>query len=147
MTSSRKIAANQANAKASTGPKTALGKSKTSKNAHRHGLSLPVSVDALRAEQVNKLAHEMVRKTADQEILDLARGIAEAEVDLVRVRQARHELFAKGYQTGEFDVRTIGFASKLSRLTKQLMLIDRYEQRALSRRKFAIRKLDAATRN
>ena len=38
------------------------------------------------------------------------------------------------------------FAAKLSELTKRLKLIDRYERRALSRRKFAIRQLDALRR-
>ncbi|MGC1825641.1 MAG: hypothetical protein WA723_08390 [Pseudolabrys sp.] len=36
------------------------------------------------------------------------------------------------------------FATKLFELTKRLELIDRYERRALSRRKFAIRVLDTA---
>jgi hypothetical protein len=40
MASERQIAANRANARKSTGPKTTAGLSKSSRNAFRHGLSL-----------------------------------------------------------------------------------------------------------
>jgi len=86
------------------------------------------------------LERELIRK-----FIEPARRVAEAEYDLIRLRQARHELFAKYSPAGRFDKGTIGLTVKLSALIKQLMLIDRYERRALSRRKFAIRKLDAAT--
>jgi len=39
------------------------------------------------------------------------------------------------------------FATVLTEDTKQLLAIDRYERRALSRRKFAIRALDEVRRN
>ena len=42
LTSDRKIEANRANARASTGPKTAQGRARTARNALRHALSLPV---------------------------------------------------------------------------------------------------------
>ena len=144
MTSARKIAANQANAKVSPGPRTARGKSKASQNARRHGLSLSVSADAIRAEQADQLAHEIVRKGAAPEILEPARHFAQAEVDLMRIHQVRHELFERHFQAGELDGRMNEFAVKLVSLIKELTLIDRYERRALSRRKFAIRKLGAA---
>jgi hypothetical protein len=39
MASEKQIAANRANAEKSTGPRTAAGKLKSSRNAFRHGLS------------------------------------------------------------------------------------------------------------
>ncbi len=44
MATEKQIAANRTNAKRSTGPKTAAGRAKSSRNAYRHGLSrgLPV---------------------------------------------------------------------------------------------------------
>ena len=49
MASEKQIAANRANAKRSTGPKTAAGKLRSSRNAFRHGLSGPLpSIQQLR---------------------------------------------------------------------------------------------------
>jgi len=45
MATEKQIAANRANAKRSTGPKTAAGKLKSSRNAYRHGLSGPLLSD------------------------------------------------------------------------------------------------------
>jgi hypothetical protein len=41
MASEKQIAASRANAKRSTGPKTAAGRLKSSRNAYRHGLLCP----------------------------------------------------------------------------------------------------------
>src|SRR5258708_28510515 len=45
MATDKQIAANRANCKRSTGPKTPAGQLKSSRNAFRHGLSLPLSAD------------------------------------------------------------------------------------------------------
>ena len=83
-TSERKIAANRANARASTGPKTTQGRARAAANALRHGLSLPIYSDPVLSEQVKALARAIVGSDANAEIQGLARRIAEAQIDLHR---------------------------------------------------------------
>jgi hypothetical protein len=82
MTSTRKRKTNRANAQASTGPKTARGKMRAAQNAHRHGLSLPiVSIPAL-SQQAESLARQIAGGSADRALLEIARRVGEAQVDL-----------------------------------------------------------------
>jgi hypothetical protein len=59
LTSEAKIKANRANARASTGPKTAEGRARAARNAHRHGLSLPLYCDPALSEEVEALGREI----------------------------------------------------------------------------------------
>jgi hypothetical protein len=94
VTSARKIEANRANAQASTGPKTAQGRARTARNALHHGLSLPACSDPALSEEVEALGREIAGSDADAEVQELARRVAEAHIDVRRVRYARHRLLS-----------------------------------------------------
>ena len=154
MTSQQKADANRANAQKSTGPKTAHGKARASRNAHQLGLSLPVLADPVLSDQVKALAREIAGEVADDHIFALAWRIAEAQIDLQRVRQARHQLLSDrlkdfGHARSPNKALAPNATSQaphkptiLVQVSKRVAAIDRYEQRAWSRRRFAIRAFD-----
>jgi hypothetical protein len=92
VTSDRRRAANRANAKSSTGPKTVQGKARAAQNAFRHGLNVSVARSLERAPEIEALARRLAGVDADAEVLELARRVSEAQVDLNRVRAIRRRL-------------------------------------------------------
>jgi hypothetical protein len=181
VTSERKSRANRANAQASTGPKTTRGRSHAARNALRHALSLPVYSDPVWSEEVDALAQEIIGTDSNPEIQELARRIAEAQIDLRRVRHARHQMLSQALSDPDYESEVMlgkkaalairmlrrsdpdapmpdevmeflssklegpnKFATILADNARQLLALERYERRALSRRKFAIRAFDAA---
>jgi hypothetical protein len=104
-TSNRIISANRANARASTGPKTTHGRIRSARNAFRHGLSLPIYSDPVLSEELEALAREIAGKYANFEILALARRVAEAQIDLRRVRDARHRLLSEALSRPYYDTQ------------------------------------------
>jgi hypothetical protein len=105
LTSDRKIKANRANARASTGPRTGRGRASAARNALRHGLSLPVCSDPALSEEVEALAREIAGPDAKAEIQELARRVAEAQIDLCRVRYARHQLLSNSLSDPYYESR------------------------------------------
>src|SRR4051794_27685095 len=87
-----RIAANRANARKSTGPKTAAGKARVSRNARRHGLSRPLFCSGAFTPHVEVLAREIAGENACGARLALARDISVAQLDLARIRIAKRDL-------------------------------------------------------
>jgi hypothetical protein len=185
MKTSPRALANRRNARFSTGPKTPAGKARVAKNALRHGLAAPIASDIALRESAQRLAIVIAGKGADRIRLERAQRIAEAQVDLQRIRRARRGLLAdfseacltprravpKGPRVrdlihtmkqlhggGQLDARARDVLRRLAdeactatprwqeepkALAEQLTRMDRYERRALSRLKMAIRDFDA----
>jgi hypothetical protein len=120
MASERKLSANLTNARASTGPRSAPGKSRVSRNALRHGLAVPIGCDAKFSAEIETLAKSIVGPRASPDLLPLALRIAEAQLDLVRIRRVRHDLLSKAlsdpaYESSASTKRKIKLAAALAR--------------------------------
>jgi hypothetical protein len=181
------------------GPRTAADKTRIGQNARRHGLSLPVLHDEGFCDEVDAMARRICKPAADTpaadtpaskapaapacdpEMLYLAQRIAEAQLEVMRVRRARFALVAGDFADPHFrtsrglmariamlsqagDMLNRGepvppataqailhrpqgadkYALILAEASAELIAMDRYERRALSRRKFAIRAYENA---
>ena len=94
------------------------------------------------------LARQIARSNANVEVQELARRVAEARVELCRIRSARGSLLYNpwndhGYDPAASNVApTQEFALELCQRIEQLSTMDRYERGALVRLKRAMRAFD-----
>ena len=86
MASEKQIAANRANAKKSTGPKTAAGKRKSCQNAYRHGLSSPLRLNPTASVKADALARGLAGEGASERKLKQAADVAHAQLELDQIR-------------------------------------------------------------
>ena len=95
MASEKQIAANRANAKRSTGPRTLAGKIVSSRNAFRHGLSGPLRLNPGTSVKVDAIARAIAGEEVDGERLTSAADFAELQLHLLHILSMRTELMAK----------------------------------------------------
>jgi hypothetical protein len=127
--SDRQIAANRKNAKKSTGPLSKAGKDRSSKNAFRHGLARTES--PLRSE-IAELARLLSGAPKDADPTFVSIDAADAQMTLIEVKKMKTETldrFLKGDRT----------CDDTHQMNEELRKLDRYEQRALRRRKRALK--------
>lgn len=89
MASPRRIAANRRNAARSTGPVTATGKMRASRNALKHGFNVSVRHDPATSVKLEVLAEAIAGKNPTARRLRAALDVAEAQLELKRVQEYR----------------------------------------------------------
>jgi hypothetical protein len=145
MATDRQIAANRRNGALSRGPKTAAGKARSSRNALKHGLAIPITRDRATAREIRRAARQMAPLAVGDSILN-AQIAAEANFELARVRAAFEAVVARISHTsnaGPGDTCSTGSGKSAApiRTLAELDKLDRYERRAFSRRRRALRDL------
>lgn len=130
MATEKQIAANRANAKRSTGPKTAAGRARSSRNAYRHGLSrdLPLDDPAFRTRRDALMQALLEDKEPTEDNMAAALEAAEAHLKLLEIRTLRREMWSNLHQHDWQDV-------------SRLVALDRYERLAHTKRRRATEKL------
>jgi hypothetical protein len=131
-TSQRKASSNRKNAQNSTGPRSELGRLRSSRNALRHGLAVAIGSDPSFSKDIETLATTLASGRGGQIVQEFARQVAEAHLDLVRIRQLRAERLAAVFGNPEATLEDY------SELDENLAQLERYERRAFSRRKRAL---------
>ena len=126
MASEKQIKANRENAKRSTGPKSLAGRLKSSRNALRHGLSIPTAISPQAGMPACKLIEFLTPDGASELQRLAALEMAQAQAQLLRVAAVRKALLAK-----------LDLESPSLEQVRRLAALERYECRAHRQRRRA----------
>jgi hypothetical protein len=130
MTSELQRAANRANAKRSTGPKTPLGKGRASANALRHGLATQRLYKAADRRKILLLADQIMKSACGRLSLPRAHAIATAQFELERARSAEASLLRRIAEGTLAELEPMDRKSALN----GLKMVRRYSSRLRMRR-------------
>jgi hypothetical protein len=148
VTSPLKCNANRRNARKSTGPRTIRGKLNSRMNARTHGLNIPITLDPKVQENVIQIARSIVGDDARYELLEQAIIIAEAELELRRIRLASLTIMERAL--GTINIRDVrrnatgdphAMPDAFIRFRPILEKIRRYESRVYGRKTKALQRL------
>ena len=103
MATERQIAANRRNARRSTGPRSAAGRKRSSRNSLRHGLAAGVATTAERLNHIERLARKIAGASADVVTLGNARTLAEAAFEIAQIRRVKVALISRVVTFGGFE--------------------------------------------
>jgi hypothetical protein len=149
MTSSRKAEANRVNAKLSTGPKSAEGQARSAQNARRHGLRSDAGVGH-DAALVERLQRALAGPAPSRAVHVAAHEAALAYAHLLRVQSAKSALYGRALRQAGAELSEDSAcvppeieAAALISVSAEWLTLDGYERKAISRRKGALRRLDA----
>jgi hypothetical protein len=134
MASDRQIAANRRNARRSTGPRSAAGRRRSSRNAFRHGLAAGLTISAEHTQNIERLARKIAGASPDILSLEGARTFAQAEFDLPQIRRVKAGLISRvmafgGLETSNDVFQASDQVKRIVRALKhgELILPDRIE--------------------
>ena len=158
MATDAQIGANRINACKSTGPRSAAGKIRSSRNSYRHGLSAALQSNAEREKHVEELARKIADNVSDEVTLELARTAAVCEIDLRRIRAAKVAAIERMLKFGLDDALNVNTntrggedaaslpatdqrrtAEAVRRALPDLIRIERYERQAATLRERSLR--------
>jgi hypothetical protein len=140
----------------STGPRKSASKGCANRNARRHGLAVPIRRAPGVLAEIDRLAMILAGSRREPAALEQARIAAAAELELLRVRAYRQFVIEnktaqavphhrpavlddKRDPSASEDLNQEQNASAIAGVLPDLAALDRYEKRALSRRKRAMR--------
>jgi hypothetical protein len=125
MATEKQIVANRRNAMRSTGPKSRLGKFRSSRNALKHGFSLNLALDPASIKRVNSLKEKLLGASANKDMECAAEEFARAEIQISSIRKTQSKALAELVKAPEADQ---------TKAIRRLGALDRYERYALTLR-------------